>query len=158
MTECTPVLRWSGRTQLLILLDNQHEAWDCSFFKGSCNHSSDTGPSSLGIFHCKWEMLMTVADKGRQPQCRQPSSRELTPSPLIKIFLSPQLWIFRNLYALTPSLCINSLRHHQHCSLAAESEEHLPSRCFIYYFEKGSIFQDNLFYFGMKVSIFINFV
>lgn len=151
MTECTPVLRWSGRIQLLILLDNQHKAWDHSFFKGSCNHSSDTGPSSLGIFHCKWEMLMT---------CWQGEATPVQTAFLkgINPISSHQNILISSAVNIQESLCINSLRHHQHCSLAAVSEEHLPSRCFIYYFEKGSIFLDNLFYFGMKVSIFINFV
>ena len=54
------------------------------------------------------------------------------------------------------SLPLHSLRipHYSGCV----SEEHSYSTCFIYCFERGSIFQDNLFYFGMKVSIFINFV
>lgn len=53
------------------------------------------------------------------------------------------------------SLSINSFRQQQHtqCALVLASEERLHSRCFIYCFERGSVFQGNLFYFQMKVSI-----
>lgn len=53
------------------------------------------------------------------------------------------------------ALSINSFRHHRliQCALVLASEERLHSRCFIYCFERGSVFQGNLFYFRMKVSI-----
>lgn len=93
--------------QCLILLDNQHKALDCSFVVDAY-HSSCTSLSSLGIFRYQWKIPVTTGDKGRQTlPSSQLFSREFSSSPFTKIFFTPQLWMFRNLYPLTTYGTIN---------------------------------------------------
>lgn len=64
----------------------------------------------------------------------------------IKLSSSEQSILTSSAVNVQESLSINSFRQQQHiqCALVLASEERLHSRCFIYCFERGSVFQGNL--------------